>query len=1096
MKKFKLNNITKAILLAQSILFLASCSDSRQVEEPTANQNLYKISYYETFPNSLFSHLSKKDFIAKIEKGIRDFATFYAPIQKGDFKFSKDSQENYFEKSATIPNFLDDRYVSDIQREPILSYNTGSLDTSNKWIKKDLVKLFSYHDLNRQQIIDDLSLDSSNGLIFNEELNDKLADLTTNEDGKVLVLDNGFKRSGNHNYDRLKKVVFINKNGENNDVNKEHLDIVLYHLIGKKIDVNQAEEDLGSGFKNKHINYLYPGFLRHKGTVSAILANESSFGNFDSFHFYEKNRIDDFVSNGYKIINASFSSLISDTKEKHLPDLLERNDVIDSKFKKVNDNFFESVDVNQNDLLKLNKKDVLLVKALGNAFDKEVPLMSLALLATKYEGLKDMVLLVGAYDPETNSKTDYSNACHYGKDFCLYAPARSVFEFSEDYKNKTGKRDRFDSSFIGGTSVAAPYVSGTAAMVKSVFPFMSNRNLQQTLLTTSKDLGEKGVDGIYGWGLLQPQKAVLGPSKFQGKEFNVNLGNTRKGIDNKVFVFSNDINGDKGLNISGDDRNIFLNLTGHNTYKGKTYISFNGKLNVDGIVEGDIQNTTGILSGSGYVGNVSNYGKLINYSINRKENPHHISSQYGLTIKGNYEQGANGVLSTFLGEPLLVEGYAKLDGNLNIVGIKNAYISKEGKLFEDVLFSQKGIDGKFNKISLPDYLENPELKYNKLISGNKGNTVSLFVDFIGYDKKAAKSHSSGYVINKKGLDIIKKLDNKVAKNETKHSKKGVLSHSSSIVEMLGNVQSASSKQYSDYLDTLSFSETNLIYNIEDSVKSKSNMALNSKMMLRNEYGWNAQYDLNGFYSDNYKASLHSFNLHNSTGEYSYGLSYHQIKAKSKNINNLNLNLSNKGGYIYSNWYNDGSFKLSSALGFDKFNYKINKTNSHIGLKNINTNYTKNEFYQSHTLSYSKDLWSNLNINPFIGYKMTYSKSKDFSEDYGNFIVDFKNKNKLSHNLSLGMMIDYNNAFSFLGNHFDDIKLKLGYQATKNLNKNIFDIKIKDNLINVNSKTEHKHNIHQSYSIGIEKTHLDYTAGINITKTDDDINYGLEIKYHF
>src|SRR5690606_26427464 len=62
-----------------------------------------------------------------------------------------------------------------------------------------------------------------------------------------------------------------------------------------------------------------------------------------------------------------------------------------------------------------------------------------------------------------------------------------------------------------GTSAVAPFVSGVAALVWEAFPWMCSHNLQQTLLTTATDMGAPGVDSVYGWGMVNAQKAVQGP---------------------------------------------------------------------------------------------------------------------------------------------------------------------------------------------------------------------------------------------------------------------------------------------------------------------------------------------------------------------------------------------------------------------------------------------------------------------------------------------------------------------------------------------------------------------------------------------------------
>lgn len=61
---------------------------------------------------------------------------------------------------------------------------------------------------------------------------------------------------------------------------------------------------------------------------------------------------------------------------------------------------------------------------------------------------------------------------------------------------------------VSGTSFAAPQVAGTAALVWSLVPDLTNYEVREILTESAKDLGEEGKDHVYGYGLLDTQKAV------------------------------------------------------------------------------------------------------------------------------------------------------------------------------------------------------------------------------------------------------------------------------------------------------------------------------------------------------------------------------------------------------------------------------------------------------------------------------------------------------------------------------------------------------------------------------------------------------------
>jgi hypothetical protein len=60
-----------------------------------------------------------------------------------------------------------------------------------------------------------------------------------------------------------------------------------------------------------------------------------------------------------------------------------------------------------------------------------------------------------------------------------------------------------------GTSMAAPHVSGVAALVWSAIPDATNVEVRDALIKTAQDLGEPGRDDMYGAGLVQGNKALV-----------------------------------------------------------------------------------------------------------------------------------------------------------------------------------------------------------------------------------------------------------------------------------------------------------------------------------------------------------------------------------------------------------------------------------------------------------------------------------------------------------------------------------------------------------------------------------------------------------
>lgn len=89
---------------------------------------------------------------------------------------------------------------------------------------------------------------------------------------------------------------------------------------------------------------------------------------------------------------------------------------------------------------------------------------------------------------------DQKNGSSYGKYLDLVAPAIDI---------KVGK-EKFDS----GTSYAAPMVSTTIALMKSINPNLTVNQINTILFNSSHDLGFKGKDIYTGYGLLNMEEAV------------------------------------------------------------------------------------------------------------------------------------------------------------------------------------------------------------------------------------------------------------------------------------------------------------------------------------------------------------------------------------------------------------------------------------------------------------------------------------------------------------------------------------------------------------------------------------------------------------
>lgn len=243
-------------------------------------------------------------------------------------------------------------------------------------------------------------------------------------------------------------------------------------------------------------------------------------------------------------------------------------------------------------------------------------------------------------------KADYANACGNAASWCLAAPGLVYFPGVPD------------SAFSGGggqsTSFAAPNVTGAAALVWQAFPWMSASNVQQTILTTATDLGDAGVDAVFGWGLLNAAKAVHGPGQLVGN-FDANV--TGNG------TFSNAITGTGNLVKRGSGT---LTLSGQNSYSGGTRVEA-GTLMLTGTLGSSVALNGGTFASKG--------GK----------------------ITGDYTVDWDGAGTTAiqLGTGLSITGNAKLAGSLQLLPENSGYTVKP----TETLLTAGKVTGTFGKVT-------------------------------------------------------------------------------------------------------------------------------------------------------------------------------------------------------------------------------------------------------------------------------------------------------------------------------------------------------------------------------------------------------------
>ncbi|RMO85435.1 Membrane protein [Pseudomonas syringae pv. philadelphi] len=333
----------------------------------------------------------------------------------------------------------------------------------------------------------------------------------------------------------------------------------------------------------------------------------------------------------------------------------------------------------------------------------------------------------------------YSSRCGYTASFCVSAPGTRIYSA---VLNGTSLEDlTVGWANKNGTSMAAPHVAGSIAVLMERFPYMTGAQVANVLKTTATDLGLAGIDQYYGWGMINLGKAVNGPSMFVTEadipaEFRINgaygdsqfvadlpgvgamvdagkpTQRTCTGPQCGLDVWSNDISGHGGLTKQGIGT---LVLSGANSYSGPTLVN-QGRLAINGsLVSAVTVNNGGVLGGNGSVASLTaNQGGTVapGNSIGTLQ----VAGDLNLTPGSTYAVE----LSPTASDRLVVGGIATVSGANMALTLENANAallssnqtsSVIGRQY-NVLQAAGGIQGQFGSVT-DDYA---------FLAGNLGYT--------------------------------------------------------------------------------------------------------------------------------------------------------------------------------------------------------------------------------------------------------------------------------------------------------------------------------------------------------------------------------------
>ncbi len=155
-------------------------------------------------------------------------------------------------------------------------------------------------------------------------------------------------------------------------------------------------------------------------------------------------------------------------------------------------------------------------------------------------------------DEKAGADIQEFNLAGHSKWWTIAAPSANIYSSYIQLQDNNTYGDPIYKS-AGGTSMAAPHVSGALGVILSRYPYMTTDQARDVMLTTARQTTlRKGLEGkplerweteqgvpsnVWGWGILDLGKAMFGPGQF--------LGNVKINL-NQNDVWSNDIS-DKAI---------------------------------------------------------------------------------------------------------------------------------------------------------------------------------------------------------------------------------------------------------------------------------------------------------------------------------------------------------------------------------------------------------------------------------------------------------------------------------------------------------------------------------------------------------------------
>lgn len=185
-----------------------------------------------------------------------------------------------------------------------------------------------------------------------------------------------------------------------------------------------------------------------------------------------------------KILSLKITDENNQAKVSSVVDAFERAYEQNAKIIHISLSTNQYSQVLKNAVIKAQSRGILIISTAGNTGIEEI----------RYPSGFEGVIGVGSIS-SINNLEDYSTL---GEHVSLVAPGTDIFTTS---LNKS-------YSSVTGTSFSAPQVTGIASLIWSIAPELTNTEVTEIITQGADDLGSKGKDTSFGYGLVNASKSI------------------------------------------------------------------------------------------------------------------------------------------------------------------------------------------------------------------------------------------------------------------------------------------------------------------------------------------------------------------------------------------------------------------------------------------------------------------------------------------------------------------------------------------------------------------------------------------------------------